>query len=182
MFKLYNNSLSSVSEGSKAAVIETEITVPLIIDYIIDVLVHYTKFKSNGDLNLREYLNEVYIEIVDIWGFICAYYPMLELLSNNRLKLKETELKILKQLEFIFNEYLYTPRHEPINITELFADLKSLGNFIYKYIHGKKKTSTVSSPLASGIKTRKKRKQTSSIFKRKKLIKKYQNPFFLSLK
>ena len=182
MFKLYNNSLSSVSEGSKAAVIETEITVPLIIDYIIDVLVHYTKFKSNGDLNLREYLNEVYIEIVDIWGFICAYYPMLELLSNNRLKLKETELKILKQLEFIFNEYLYTPRHEPINITELFADLKSLGNFIYKSIHGKKKTSTVSSPLASGIKTRKKRKQTSSIFKRKKLIKKYQNPFFLSLK
>lgn len=183
IFMLYSHDLTSISEDRKPLVVESEITVPLIVNYIVDVLVNYTKFKSNGDLNLREYLDNVYIEIVDIWGFITSYYPILEMLSNNRLKLKETELKILKQIEFIFNEYLYSPRHEPINKTELFNDLKLLGNFIYKAIHGKKKTSSISSPLASGIKTRKKRRQfSSSIFKRKNLVKKFKNPFFLSLK
>ena len=39
---------------------------PFIVDYIVDVLVYYTKFKSNGSLNLREYLNEVFIKIIDI--------------------------------------------------------------------------------------------------------------------
>lgn len=184
MFMLYSNDLSSVSEGSKASVIEAEFTIPIIVDYIIDVLVNYTKFKSDGSLNLREYLNEVYIEIVDIWGFITTYYPILELLSNNRLKLKQNELEVLKQLEFIFNEYLYKPRHEPIDKNELFNDLKLLGEHIYFTIHGKKKTTSPKSPLASGIKTRKikRRGTSSSIFKRKKLEKRFKNPFFLSLK
>ena len=184
MFMIYSSKLSSISEGSKPAVIETEITVPIIVNYIVDVLVHYTKFKSDGSLNLREYLNEVYIKIVDIWGFIASYYPMLEMLSNNRVKLKENEIKILEKLEYIFNEYLYTPRHEPYDITELFTDLKALSNAIYMATHGRKKTSSVSSPLASGIRKRiRTRKNTSSaIFKRKQLIKRFKNPFLLSLK
>jgi hypothetical protein len=183
MFMLYSNTLSSVSEGSKPAVIETEITVPIIVDYIVDVLVHYTKFKSDGSLNLREYLNEVYIKIVDIWGFITSYYPILEILSNNRVKLKENEIKILEKLEYIFNEYLYTSRHEPYNMTELLKDLKSLGDSMYMSIHGRKRTSYIDSPLASGIRKNKTRKlKSSSIFKRRKLIKKFKRPFFLSLK
>ena len=184
MYILYSNDLSSVSEQSKPLVIETEITVPCIIDYIIEVLLHYTKFKADGTLNLREYLDEVYIKLVDIWGFISVYYPFLELLSNNRLTLNKNELKILQQLEFIFNEYLYKPRYEPINMNELFSDLKILGNFIYYSIHGKKKTSSASSTSARGIKTRKisRRKPTSTIFKRKKLIRRFKTPIFLSLK
>lgn len=183
IFMIYSNTLSSVSEGSKPAVVESEITVPLIVDYIIDVLVHYTKFKSDGSLNLREYLNEVYIKIVDVWGFITAYYPILEMLSSNRIKLKESEIKVLEKLEYIFNEYLYTPRHEPYNMTELLDDFKGLGNAIHMSIHGRKKTSSISSPLASGIRKNKTRKtKTSSIFKRRKLIKRFKKPFFLSLK
>lgn len=184
MFQLYSNDISSVSETSKPSVIEAEVTVPLIVNYIIDVLVHYTKFKSDGTLNLREYLNDVYIQIVDIWGFISTYYPFLELLSNNRLNLKQNELKILEQIEFIFNEYLYKPRHERININDLLADLKLLGDLMYYVIHGKKKTTSSRSSIASGIKTRKKNRKrfSSSLFKRKKLIKRFKNPFFLSLK
>ena len=183
MFMLYSNTLSSVSEGSKPSVIETEITIPIIVNYITDVLIHYTKFKSDGSLNLREYLNEVYVKIVDVWGFIVSYYPMLEMLSSNRVKLKEKEIKILENLEYIFNEYLYTPRHEPYNLTELLNDFRDLGNAIYMSIHGRKKTPSNSSSLASGIRKNKTRKtKPSSIFKRKKLIKKFKNPFFLSLK
>jgi serine/threonine protein kinase len=181
IFMIYSNKLSSVSEGSKPAVIETELTIPFIVNYIVDVLVHYTKFKSDGSLNLREYLNEVYIKIVDIWGFITSYYPILEMLSNNRVKLKEKEIKILERIEYIFNEYIYTPRHEPYNLTELLNDFKDLGNDIHMSIYGRKKTSSISSPLASGIRKNRTMK-SSSIFKRKRLLKRFKKPFLLSLK
>jgi len=180
LFMIYSNKLSSVSKGSKPAIIETEITFPIIVNYIVDVLVHYTKFKSDGSLNLREYLNEVYIKIVDIWGFITSYYPMLEMLSNNRATLNENEVKILKKIEYIFNEYLYTPRHEPYNITELFNDLKDLGDSIHMSVQ---KIHYSSNPLGSGIKNNKTRRiKTSTIFNRKKLVKKFKNPILLSLK
>ena len=112
------------------------------------------------------------VKIVDVWGFIVSYYPMLEMLTNNRVKLTEKEIKILENLEYIFNEYLYTPRHEPYNLTELLNDFKNLGNAIYMSIPGRKKTTLT--------KTRK--TKSSTIFKRKKLIKKFKKPFFLSLK
>jgi len=188
MFMLFNHNFSSITEKNRPAYIEAEITMPFIIDYIIDVLVHYTKFKSDGSLNLREYLNEVFIKIVDIWGFINVYYPYLEMMSNNYFNLKSDELNVYKKLEFIFNNYLYAPRHEPIDMNELFDDLKDLGNLIYIIAYGKdkQKSSSIksSNEMARGIKTKKHRKRTSStsIFRRIPLKKRFNNPFFLSLK
>lgn len=198
MFTLFSNSLTSVSEGSKPQVIETQITMDYIINYIVDVLVHFTKFKSDGSLNLREYLDTIFIEIVDIWGLISVYYPIIELLANNYTKLTKRELKIFNQIQFIFVEYLYTPRHEPIDMNILYSDLKDLGNLIYIKIHGKKKTTTLSRSLsskksssskksdkASGIrnKTRKSRELLTHIsFQRKPKQKRFKNPLFLSLK
>jgi len=187
MFMLFNHNFSSISEKNRPAYIEAEITMPFIIDYIIDVLVHYTKFKSDGSLNLREYLNEVFIKIVDIWGFINVYYPYLEMMSNNYFNLKSDELNVYKKLEFIFNNYLYAPRHEPIDMNELFDDLKDLGNLIHIIAYGKQKSSSIksSNEMARGIKTkkyRKKRTSSTSIFKRIPLKRRFKNPFFLSLK
>lgn len=187
MFMLYSSELNSVSESSKPGIIETEITMPYIIDYVVNVLVYYTKFKSDGSLNLREYLDNVYIKIVDIWGFITIYYPFLEMFSNNYSSLNDKQMKVFKQIQFIFNEYLYTPRHEPYNINGLLKDFKTLGNLIHIIAYGKRKTTTSSQSshrdLALGI-TKKNRsnKSSSSIFKRKPLIKRFKNPFLLSLK
>ncbi len=185
MYQLYSNDLTSISDGSKPNLVETEITMPFIVDYLIDVLLHFTKFKPDGSLNLREYLNQVYIKIVDIWGFITVYYPYLEMFSNNYFSLDEKQMKIFKQIKFIFNEYLFTPRHEPIDINELTSDLKLLSKFIYMVAYGKKKTTSSKSSevLASGIKTRKNRKPHSlMLFKKIPLVKRFKNPFFLSLK
>jgi serine/threonine protein kinase len=182
MFLLYSSELTSISDTSKPAVIETEITMPYITDYIIEVLLHFTKFKGDGSLNLREYLEEVYIKIVDVWGFITSYYPLLEMFSNNYFNLNEYELKIFKQIQHIFNEYLYTPRHTPIDIDELLEDFKILGNLIHVLAYGKRKT-TSSGYLANGIKksnTKKYRK--TSIFKKKPKQRRFKNPFFLSIK
>lgn len=96
-------------------------------------------------------------------------------------------MNLFKKLEDIYNIYLYNPRHEPINTNELYNDLRELGNLIHIVAFGKRK-STVSARssldgLASGIKKQKSRRRTgSSMFKRKKLVRKFKNSFFLSLK
>lgn len=170
-YKLYANDLKSVSSG-KPKVIETEITVPFIVNYITDVLVHFTKFKEDGSLNLREYLNDVFIKIVDIWGLIMAYYPLLELLHNNYSSLGINEMNIFKKLKEIFNTYLFDPRHEPIEINSLLNDLRELGELIKK--------SAGKDGLASG--NGKTRKMRTLSFKRKRLIKRFKNPILLTSK
>jgi hypothetical protein len=181
MYKIFNQDFTSISEKSRPAYIETEITMPIIVDYIVEVLIHYTKFKGNGDLNLREYLNEVFINIVDIYGFINIYYPLLELLSNNYFSLNAEKMELFNALCSIYKTYLYSPRYEPYVMSELLNDLKELGNLLHIIIRGKKKTSSL---LASGIKTRKRKRNSgkSPLFKRKPLVKRFKNPIFLSLK
>ena len=187
MYMLFNNNFLSISEKNRPSYIESQITMPFIINYIVNVLVHYTKFKSNGSLNLREYLNEVFIKIIDIWGFINVYYPYLEIMSNNYLNLNSNELKIYKKLKTIFNNYLYSPRHEPIVMNELFNDLKNLGNLISIVAHEKNKRPFIklSNEIGEGIKTKKNRQQKTFknlIFKRIPLKRRFKNPLFLSLK
>ena len=212
MFTLFSNSLTSISEGSKPQVIETQITMDYIVNYIVDVLVHFTRFRDDGTLNLREYLDTVFIQIVDVWGFISVYYPMIELFAGNYSKLTKQELKIFNQIQFIFVEYLYNPRHEPIDMAMLYSDLKDLGNLIHIKMRGKKKTSSLSvsssvnlssskssssvkaseralstkKDKASGIINNKTRKnigeRTNMSFKRKPKQKRFKNPLFLSIK
>jgi serine/threonine protein kinase len=182
MFLLYSSELTSISESSKPVIIETEITMPYITNYIIHVLVHYTKFKSDGSLNLREYLNDVYTEIVDIWGFITAYYPLLEMFSNNYLHLNENELKIFQQIKHIFKEYLYKPRHIPIDIDELLGDFKILGVLLHTLAY-RKRVKTPSASLEFRFKTHTTKKyRKTSIFDKKPKKRRFKNPFFLSIK
>jgi serine/threonine protein kinase len=198
MFTLFSNSLTTLSEGSKPQVVETQITMNYIINYIIDVLVHFTRFRDDGTLNLREYLDTVFIKIVDIWGFISVYFPMLELLSSNYSKLSKQELKIFNQLQFIFVEYLYNPRHEPIDMNILYSDFKVLGELIHNKIPHKKENRSFSRTLpnkttssskkynkSGGIKnqTRKNRGERTNVsFERKPQQKRFKNPVFLSIK
>ena len=196
MFMLFANSLTDISESDKPQVIETQITMEYIVDYVVDVLLHYTKFKADGSLDLRQYLDNVFIKIIDIWGFIISYIPIIEILSDNYNSLTKLELKIFNQLQFIFVEYLYNPRHEPIDMKELYEDLKILGNLLHIKLTGKKVTSSIKSTsptintkksLGKGIhkKTRKnniKNKNTRVSFKRGPQKRRFKNPFFLSLK
>ena len=80
---------------------------------------------------------------MDIWGFIIAYYPILEVLSSSYSKLTAREIKIFKQLQFIFVNYLYEPEkpYEPIDMDDLFGDLDILGKLIYLKINGGSLTS-----------------------------------------
>jgi serine/threonine protein kinase len=173
IYLLYNHTLTAIPKEKKPTIIETQITMPCIINYIVDVLLHYTKFKEDGSLNLREYLNEVFIKIIDIWGYITAYYPLLEILSNNYNKLNIQEMKLFRYLQYLFHQYMLMPRHTHIQLPLLYKDLNQLGKLINS-------TKYETNSYASGIKTRKNTFRKSSLFKKKKLVKKFKHPFLLS--
>jgi hypothetical protein len=124
-----------------------------IVNYLVDVLVHFTRFNPDGTLSLREYIDTIYINIVDVWGFITVYYPIIEMLSASYSKLSENQIKLFKQIQFIFVEYLYNPRHEPIDMTELYGDLSIVGKLLHKAVNGNLETYTSPTPSPSNSET-----------------------------
>jgi len=126
MHMLFSQEIHNVSASNKDTIIETDFTMMYITNYIIDVLIHFTKFRKNGTLNLREYLDNVFIKIVDIWGFITIYIPMLDFFYKNLYSLNNNELEIFNLIKTIFIKYLYSPRIKPIKINEIINDLEKL--------------------------------------------------------
>jgi len=131
MFMLFSNELDDIDQNSKEKLIENDFTLIYISNYIIEILINFTKFREDGTLNLREYIDTVFIKIVDIWGFIISYLPIFTALFENYKKLNEMELELFEALKKIFIKYLYSPRIKPINIDELTNELKEL-NKIFK--------------------------------------------------
>jgi len=153
MYILFGEELTTLSGEDKKKIIETEFTIPYIINYIIEILVHFTEFRKNGTLNLRIYLDNVFIKIVDKWGFITIYYPILELLNANYDKLTDSQMKIYNSIKYMFIEYLYKPRIEPININHLYKHLENLEFLIKDVIN---ESSKISGITAKGISRTKK--------------------------
>lgn len=110
--------------------IEKTYTLPFIVDYLVEILIHFTKFKSDGSLNLRLYLDNVFIKIIDIWGFIISYFPFYELLFENYRNLTKQQHTLFEKLKKIFLKYLYDPRIKPIEMKDLEYDLKEINDFI----------------------------------------------------
>ena len=200
MYTFFSKNFNTIASESKPVVIETQVTMEFIVNYIVDVLVHFTKFREDGKLNLREYLDNVFIQIVDIWGFICVYYQIAELLYNNYDNLSVSELKIFNKIKYLFVTYLFNPRHEPIDLKLLYSDLNDLGNLINNKLREKgikrvKNTKMIfkMSSKAAGVhnKTRKNTSKNTTknsrngktfSFKRRPKRRKFRNPIFLSVK
>ena len=201
MFDLNCHSFQTTSKRELPKIIETQITMNYIVDYIVEVLVHFTRFKKDGKLDLREYLDTVFIKTVDVWGFISVYIPMVEILSNNYSILAPNELNVFQHLQFIFAEYLYKPRHEQIDMNVLYSDLTILEDMLNIVVFGIKRPNTNSSNdkiftnVASGVKTKKKRNKRNkrnkthnlhskklTIVTRKNHPKRFKKPFFLNIK
>jgi len=186
MYVLFSPEMKVLSTDAKPKIVETQITMNYIIDYLVDVLVHFTK-SGNIKNDLRDYLDNVFIQIADIWGFISVYFVFAEILFNNYNKLTEQELEIFNKLKYIFDKYLYKPRHEPIILNELYSDLNDLEVLLYNNIKRKnkrnKKNKFTKVKINTGYARGKTRKNNSSVsFKRKPKQRRFKNPFFMSLK
>lgn len=116
---LYPQESESESNSQKA--------LDLICKYNVNVLLHHTHFMEDGALNLRKYVNTVFIDIIDVWGFINVYHPILELLHRNEDGLTKDQEQLLSHLKHMYITYLYEPSDPKINIDALWRDLHSLG-------------------------------------------------------
>lgn len=131
MYVLFSNEFTHIKdEKVKTQIIESEFTMMYIINYLIEVLLHFTKVKANGTLNMRPYLDNVFVKIVDVWGFIITYFPMAESLFNNYSKLKPNEVELFEHIKTIFINYLFKPRVHPINIQKLSNDLRLSNTYL----------------------------------------------------
>lgn len=187
VFKVYSHEVTSVSEKSKPAYIETQVTLPLLIDYLEDVLTHYTKFKSNGDLNLREYLNNVFVHIVDVYGFVSSYYPLLEMLFDHIASLDANGEALFEAVANLFKRYMFAPRHAPYSMPALYKDLEHVGKCLENVARnepskggaqfkGAKRTARMSKTKRRGAMT------SVHLFRKKPNVKRFKHPIFLSLK
>jgi serine/threonine protein kinase len=187
MYILFSKSLVDVPLNSKPKVIETEFTMPYIINYIVRILIKYTKFRKNGNVHLRKYLDNVFIKNVDVWGFISVYFPMLELLYDNYNKLSDKERELFEVLKNIFIN-LYSTSDEAINKNELLTKFNEMERIIYHInLNFSKKdkrhnVTKYSKDKGSGIKTRKYKKKSKVSFKRRPKQKRFKKPVFLLIR
>jgi len=133
----YANNKTLKDNNNLKKFIETNYTLPCIINYLVAILINFTKFKQDGSLNMRYYLDNIFIHIIDVWGFIISYLPLYELLFENYGNLTEKQMLIFTKLKYIFLKYLYEPHIELINLTNLENDLKEI-NTLIKHVNTKK--------------------------------------------
>ena len=130
MYMLFKYDVSLKDNNNLKKFIETNYTLPCIINYLVEVLLHFTKFNNDGSLNMRYYLDNIFIHLIDVWGFVISYLPLYELLFENYDNLTEVQMLIFTKLKYIFLNYLYHPQIELINLTNLENDLKEINTLI----------------------------------------------------
>jgi len=128
-----------------------EITMDYIVDYITTILIEYTQ---NGKINLLKYFTEVYVHIIDVYGFITIYLSILELLADNYTKLNQAEHSLYDAIKAIILTHLFEPRVSPNNITVIVSDLKALNKLFINC------ASTTSSSYSSYVSSSSKREHT----------------------
>jgi len=173
MFVLFSNDVKHKKGESLKVVIETEFTMVYIVDYIVEIIEKFINFRENGSVDVREYLDNVFIKNVDLWGFCSTYFPFLELLFNNYDKLNENEMLLFDLVKKLF-VYIYSTPTE-MNIHEINKILQNMDT-----IFGKTLPAT-----GEGVKqTRKNTKKIKSklSFKKRPKLKNFQNLIFLSRK
>jgi hypothetical protein len=207
-YYLYNNIVSNISKENIAYEIETNYTMPTIINYISYIVINFTKDSSlygNIDSNdnndnfiekkqkqqfvknrIREYLDNVFIKNIDIWGFINCYYPFIEMLSENYASLNNTEKELLHELNDLYINILYSTSDKPINLSKLFNKFTIIKQLLYKIsntTHDMSYSTRIFNGIGKGgFKAIDSPKNITNIFIRKKKIKRFKNPFFLSVK
>ena len=100
-----------------------------ILNYISEVIYKYTK---NGVFNKLEYLNQVYLKNMDIWGFLTTYLDFYDVV-NDKKKISSQDKIFLEKIKKIIMETLFLNSTIPINVPNLIDKLRDL-NFSFSKI------------------------------------------------
>jgi hypothetical protein len=115
-----------VNDNNMIQFIEENYTLPYIINYLVEIVIHFIKIRKDGSLNVRDYLDTIFIKIIDIWGFLISYLPLYELLFENYKNLTNYQKELFINLRSIFLKYLYNPHIQVIKIENLENNIKKL--------------------------------------------------------
>jgi serine/threonine protein kinase len=99
-----------------------------ISEHLTYILVNYNNKLEN--FNFYSYLDNVFIKIIDVWGFLFSYYPLLELLHENKRILNNNEIALFTNLKQLYIEFLYIPKIKAIDTKNLIKELSNLLNIV----------------------------------------------------
>ena len=131
MRKMELGKLPAVSKTKvKDHIIEYDFTYYYIIEYITQILIEFTN--ENGEFNILEYFEDIFLPNLDIWGFIMIYIAIFERIYDHIPNLNNSQMDVLSQIKYIFYHYLFENPIECIDIDNLTTDLNELNNIFEK--------------------------------------------------
>jgi hypothetical protein len=117
---LVNNDLPNIeSVKIKNHVIEYDFTYNYIVDYISQILMHFTK---NNEFQLLEYFNTVFIKNIDIWGLVMTYSVIIKHLAKTSHNLSP----LINKIKYIMFHYLFEAPLKVIDIDKVALELQDL--------------------------------------------------------
>jgi hypothetical protein len=129
--KMELGKLPAVSKTKiKDHIIEYDFTYYYIIEYITHILIRFTN--KNGEFNIVDYFENVFLYNLDIWGFIMIYIAFFERIFDHNSSLNNSQIEFLNEIKYIFYHYLFDNPVERINIEELTNSLNNLNKFLEK--------------------------------------------------
>jgi hypothetical protein len=130
---LINNELPNIqSVKIKKHIIEYDFTYNYIVDYISQILLHFT---VNSEFQLLDYFNNVFIKNIDTWGLVMTYSTIIKQLvksSENTKYLSKSELMLVNKIKYIMFHYLFEAPLKVIDINKVAEELQSLNNILEK--------------------------------------------------
>ena len=110
-------------------VIEFMMYLNLFLNYNVDILLHYTNFKTKK-FNAQKYLNEIYIYNVDIWGLMTCYFRLFDEKSNNfSLKIKNKDKILLIIKEMLIND-VWTKGNKKIDVNKIKKTINRINSLL----------------------------------------------------
>jgi len=156
MYYLFNHDIQSTKDDKeKWQFVEHNYTLPYIVNYIVEILVVHSAFSEDGRFFIKPYIDNVFVKLVDVWGLVISYNPLLEVMNQNYNNLSPQQMKVFKLLKSIFIIYLFRPQVKPINIPSLVKQLSKISNILDDRPRVRNKSSLVSSAFASAVKNKK---------------------------
>lgn len=176
MYILFSNDIESDNEMSKVKIIENEFTLFYITNYLVKIIEKYTHLEKNKlVINLKDYLDNVFINIVDVHGLLTCYFPLIDILFMNYSKLSPSQHQIFIKIKNIFTTYLFSPITNKNEISKIIDELEELTLLIKGEINSDsfETVNSSSSKSSSTSKSSSKTRKARGIVKHKKISKNF---------
>ena len=98
---------------------EKTYTLPYITNYIVKILL---AFKP------KEYLNNIFVKNVDVWGLLMTYYPIMEIIYDNYKTSSKNEIKIFNFIKSLYLNVLYKNGDKVINVSKVLKEMNKFTN------------------------------------------------------